>query len=149
MLRLMEILLKRSWWVVGFFVLVSVFATVGALRTRIEFSTESFFPKENPIMKSTRQVRETFGTGKNEIAVLYADDVFAPARLNEIRVLTAALEGVEGVTKVYSLTNAPRMREEDGFLITQDLVPEDDPSPGDIASIKGYLATNYAMKDGL
>jgi predicted RND superfamily exporter protein len=146
---LIEALLRRSWWVVGFFALVSAFAAVGALRTHIEFSVESFFPKDNPVMKSTRQVRETFGTGKNEIVVLYADDVFVPDRLNAIRALTAALQGVEGVTKVVSLANAPRMREEDGFLLTDDLVPADNPGPEEIAAIRKYLATNYALKDGL
>jgi uncharacterized protein len=147
--RLMEWLLKRSWWVVGFFVLASALAGFGALRMHINFSTESFFPRNNPIMKSSRQVQETYGTGKNEIVVLFADDVFAPARLNEIRALTAALQGLEGVTKVISLTNAPRMREEGGFLLTEDLVPSDSLSPARIAGIKDYLATNYAMKGGL
>lgn len=145
----MEALLKRSWWVVGFFVLASALAGLGALRMHINFSTESFFPKNNPIMKSSRQVQETFGTGKNEIVVLFADDVLVPARLNAIRALTASLQGIEGVTKVISLTDAPRMREEGGSLLTEDLVPADDPSPGQIAGIKDYLASNYAMKDGL
>jgi predicted RND superfamily exporter protein len=145
----MEKLLARSWWVVAFFALVSAFAALGALRTHIDYSTESFFPKGNPIMKSSGQVQETYGTGKNEIIVLYAEDVFAPDKLNDIRGLTAALESVEGVKKVVSLTNAPRMREEGGFLHTEDLVPADDPSPAEIASIKAYLASSYAMKDGL
>ena len=145
----MEALLKRSWWVLGFFVLVSAIATVGALRTHIDYSAESFLPRENPIMKLSRQVQASYGTGNSEIVVLYADDVFAPDTLNEIRALTAALQGVEGVTKVVSLTNAPRMREDNGFLVTEDLVPADDPSPADIAGIKDYLATSYAMKDGL
>jgi len=147
--RLIEALLARSRLVVVIFALLCVVAGVGALRTHIVYSTESFFPKENPIMKSSRQVQETFGTGKNEIVVLYADDVFAAARLDEIRALTAALEATEGVTKVVSVTNAPRMREEGGFLLTEDLVPADDPSPAEIATVRAYLATNYAMKDGL
>ena len=147
--RLIEALLARSRLVVVIFALLCVVAGVGALRTHIVYSTESFFPKENPIMKSSHQVQETFGTGKNEIVVLYADDVFAAARLDEIRALTAALEATEGVTKVVSVTNAPRMREEGGFLLTEDLVPADDPSPAEIATVRAYLATNYAMKDGL
>ncbi len=145
----MDMLLKRSWWVVGFFVAASALATLGALRTHIDFSTESFFPKNNPVMKAGRQVQETYGLGKNEIVVLYAADIFVPARLNAIRSLTAALEGLEGVTKVVSLSNAPRMREEGGFLATEDLVPANDPSPADIAGIKAYLATNFSLKDGL
>jgi predicted RND superfamily exporter protein len=132
----MEALLKRSWWVVGFFVVLTALATVGALRLHIDYSTESFFPKNNPIMKSSRQVQETYGTGKNEIVVLFADDVFAPDRLNAIRALTTVLEGVDGVTKVVSLTNAPRMREENGFFITENLVPADDPNPADIRESK-------------
>lgn len=147
--RLMEALLKRSWWVVAFFILVSAVATVGALRTKIDYSTESFFPKDNPLMVSSRQVRETFGTGKSEIVVLFAPDVFAPERLTDLRALGSALKDVPGVTRVVSLANAPRMREEGGFLLTEDLVPADNPGPEDVAGMKAYLASNYAMKDGL
>lgn len=145
----MEALLKRSWWVVAFFVLVSALATVGALRMKIDYSTESFFPKDNPLMVSSRQVRETFGTGKSEIVVLFAPDVFAPERLTALRSLSSALKEVPGVTRVVSLANAPRMREEGGFLLTEDLVPEDNPGPEAVAAMKAYLASNYAMKDGL
>lgn len=145
----MEALLKRSWWVVAFFILVSAVATVGALRTRIDYSTESFFPKDNPLMVSSRQVRDTFGTGKSEIVVLFAPDVFAPEQLTALRSLSSALKDVEGITRVVSLATAPRMREDDGFLLTEDLVPADNPSPEDVAAMKAYLASNYAMKDGL
>ncbi len=145
----MEALFRRSWWVVAFFVLASVFAAVGAMRLHVDHSTDSFFPKNNPIIKESRQVQEMYGTGKNEIVVLFASDIFEPARLDKVRALTAALQSIDGVIKVTSLTNAPRMREEGGILLTEDMVPTDSLSSSQIAGIKDYLASNYAMKDGL
>jgi predicted RND superfamily exporter protein len=57
---------------------------------------------------------------------------------------------MDGVIRVVTLANTHRMSEVDGTLLTSDLVPESGtPSAEDIAGMKSYLKTNYAMKDGL
>ncbi len=145
----MEAVLKHSRLAVAFFIIVSVFMAIGALRLHIDYSTNSFLPEQDPVMKATREVQATYGTGMNEIVVFYAPDVFAPDKLNDIRALTEEIKALPGVKKVVSLTNAPRMREDNGFLVTEDLVPHDNPAPAEIAAVKQYLASNYAMKDGL
>jgi uncharacterized protein len=146
--RLIDFVLGRSWWVVGFFGLVSVVMGLGALRLHVNYSIDSFYPEENPIIKASRQVQADYGMGDTEIAVLYADDVFAPEKIRDLRAITQGLKELDGVKRVLSLTNAPRMREEDGFLVTSDMFPADDPSPADISAAKGYLGSNYALKDG-
>lgn len=149
MQRFWEFVLKRSGLVVGLFALVSLLMGLGLFRLHIDYSIDSFYPEDNPIIKAGREVRSTFNTGKAEIVVLYASDVFSPGALRELRDLTEALKGTDGVLRVVSLANAPRMTEEDGVLVTGDMVPSDAPSAADIAGIKDYLSGNYAMKDGL
>lgn len=144
-----EFILKRSRLVLGLFALVSLFMAAGIFRLHVDYSIDSFYPSDNPIIKASREVRAAYNTGKAEIVVLYAPDVFAPDKLRELRDLTAALKDSEGVIRVISLANAPRMTESDGILLTSEMIPSEDPSPAEIADIKAYLASNYAMKDGL
>jgi uncharacterized protein len=147
--RILEFALGRSRLAIAAFAVVSVFMAVGVSRLKIDYSIDSFYPEGNPVIQANNRVRSAFGVGETEIAVLYADDVFAPGKLRDLRELTRRVEGLDGVVRVVSLANAPRMREEDGVLVSSEMVESDSPSPEEIAGIKDYLATSFAMKDGL
>lgn len=147
--RFWDFILRRSRLVVLLFAALSLFSVIGLFRLRIDYSIDSFYPEENPVIKASRQVRDAYGMGKMQIIVLYAEDVFAPERLRELLALTETVKGLDGVIKVRSLTNVPRMREEDGFLVSGDLIPSAAMSAGEVAGAKVYLESNYALKDGL
>jgi hypothetical protein len=142
--------LKHSKLTILIFVVVSAFMAIGVSRMKINYSTDSFSPRENPLIKRTSEVDEAYNTGRTIISILYADDVFAPDRLVALRSLSDEIAGMDGVIQVVSLANAHRMSDVDGTLVTSDMVKAGSgkPSPEDIAGIKRYLATNYAMKDG-
>lgn len=142
--------LKHSKLTILIFVVVSAFMAIGVSRLKINYSTDSFSPRENPLIKRTSEVDEAYNTGRTIISILYADDVFAPDRLVALRSLSDEIAGMDGVIQVVSLANAHRMSDVDGTLVTSDMVKAGSgkPSPEDIAGIKRYLATNYAMKDG-
>jgi hypothetical protein len=147
--KVLDFTLKHSWLMIAIFVVVSVLMVVGATRLKINYSIDSFMPEGNAMYQKTRAVDDAYGTGRAVIAVLFADDVFTPGNLRSLRGLTGDLSNLEGVIRTVSLANTQRMSEVDGMLVTGDMVPNDNPSPEDIASIKSYLSTNYALKDGL
>ncbi len=147
--RVFDFTLRHSWLMIGIFVVVSVLMGIGVSRLKINYSIDSFMPEGNALYQKTRAVDEAYNTGRAVIAALFADDVFTPANLRSLRGLTEDLSNLEGVIRVVSLTNTQRMSEVDGMLVTSDMVPNDDPSPEDIAGIKNYLSTSYALKDGL
>lgn len=148
--RIIDFVLKHSRLMIIAFVAASAFMLVGVTHLKVNNSTDSFSPAENPLIKRTREVEASYNTGRTVIAVLYADDVFAPDKLGSLRALNDDLAGMDGVIRVVSLANTHHMSEVDGTLLTSDLVPESGaPSPEEIAGMKSYLRTNYAMKDGL
>lgn len=151
MKRIIDFTLAHARLMIAVFVAVSLFMGAGIARLKVDYSTDSFSPTENPLIRHTKEVEDAYNTGKAVIAVLYADDVFSPDRLTALRAISDELSGRDGVINVVSLANAKRMQESDGILQTSDLVPAD---PGaltaeEIGGIKRYLASNYAMKDGL
>ena len=149
MKKFWEGLLKYSWGVIGVFVLVTGFMVLGATKIKQDTSAEAMNPDNNAIVELNARIDEDFNAGRMEILVLHAENVFTPGHLNEVRAITAELEGLEGVKKVTSLTNSSKMLEQDGVLITSDMVPEDNPSEADIAAIRQYLDSNYLLKSGL
>ncbi|MEI6876689.1 MAG: MMPL family transporter, partial [Spirochaetota bacterium] len=122
---------------------------MGTTRIKADNSVDSMFPKDNKEFKLTKEVNTTFNSGTSQIIVLFADQVFTPERLNQVRALTGKLKAIKGVKSVNSLANANRLTEKDGVLESGELVARDNLSLSEIADIRVYLDTNYALKDGL
>ncbi|MEI8093814.1 MAG: MMPL family transporter [Spirochaetales bacterium] len=142
-------MLDRSWWIIAAFAVLTVFMAVGATHIVQDASADALNPDNNAIVQLNDQISREFNSGRTEVFVLRAPDVFTPGHLTEVRALTAALEGVTGVKKVTSLSNTKKMVETDGLLVSSDMVESDNPSGTDIAALRQYLATNYATKSGM
>jgi len=142
-------LLRRSWLVVAVFAAATALMLVGAGRIEMDSSADAINPEHNAIVELNDAINKEFNSGRTEVFVLYADDVFAPERLAAIREITAELESVAGVLKVTSLANMTKMVERDGVLEASDMVPEGEIGPRDVADIKGYVASNFMLKSGL
>ena len=147
--RFWEGLLKNSWAVVAVFALLTVVMVLGARRIVKDTSADAMNPDHNAIVVLNDRINKDFNAGRSEIFVLHADSVFTPAHLTELRAITERLTAVEGVKKVTSLSNANKMIESDGVLVTGDMLPADNPTEADIAGIRRYLDTNYLLKSGL
>lgn len=142
-------MLNQRWWVLGFFAVGTVFMLFGVQRIVKDASADAMNPDNSPIVALNDQIAEEFNTGRTEIFVLEAPNVFTPAHLTEVRALTEALGVVEGVKRVTSLSNSKKLVETDGVLITSDMVEVDNPTPAEIESLRHYLETNYATKSGM
>ncbi len=88
-----------------FAVATLLFATQAA-QIRIESSIESTLPSGSPDVRFYESVRETFGSDEIGVVGMRCDDLFAADTLKKIRRITSALQDIEGVEKVLSLTNA-------------------------------------------
>ncbi len=147
--RLWKALLDKSWWVIGFFAVVTVVMALGATRIVQDASADALNPDNNPIVALNDQISTEFNSGRAEVFVLRAPEVFTPGHLTEVKALTTDLEAVEGVKKVTSLSNTKKLVESDGMLVTSDMIEADNPPPAEIAALRQYLDTNYATKSGM
>lgn len=149
MRRFWEGLLKHSWGVVAIFVLVTGFMLLGVAKIKQDYSADAMNPDNNATVKLNKQIEKDFSSGRAEIFVLHADDVFRSSHLDEIFAITKKLKAIKGVMRVTSLSNTSKMIEVDGVLNVGDMVPHEDISAAEIAGIRHYIATNYMTKTGL
>src|SRR5687767_8777080 len=86
--------------------LATVFFAWHARGIRFDGSVESLLPADDPSSRYYAEVRATFGSDEVGVVGLLADDVFAKPALETIDRLTKAIQKIDGVEKVVSLTNA-------------------------------------------
>ena len=87
--------------------------------TRINADVFSYLPDRDPAVQLNRYIGEQYAGTQLAVVGLEAEEVFAPATLDTVRRLTAALEAVDGVDWVTSLANVLDIRKvEDDLRIS-------------------------------
>lgn len=128
---------RYPWFVILSYLAVTLILGSGLSRLTFDNSPESFVPPELPAKRLLDEVRDTFGSADIALAALEGN-VWNAENLAALQRATEAVAGIEGVERVTSLANAQRMEEDDGFLIIEDLLPEEI-SPADVSDIRSYV----------
>src|SRR2546422_452284 len=109
-----------------------------ALHVRIESSLESMLPSGDPKVEYYARTRAIFGSDDVGVVGVRADDIFAPATIEKIARVTDALSRIEGVERVFSITNTVDFAAD--VLNPPRLLPNIPPTPGEVAALKKKLS---------
>ncbi len=150
MKHLIEFILKRSWLVIIGFLIVTVLVMSGTTRAKISTTASVIQPDHHPLLTISDEIKKTFGSVENVIAVL-GGDIYTAPRIIELRKLTTQLESVYGVAKVTSLANFSKLEQDDGFIKTSKLFKNDTPTALELAAARAYInqeSARLVTKDG-
>lgn len=158
--RLIHAVLRARWAVVALLLLLTALAGVGALRVGVDNAVEVWFVDDDPGLRAYHAFQRTFGNDEVvALAIHDADGLLDADGLTRIRRVTEAVEDVDGVARVVSLTTVTDVRgglDAEGFPILDvgPLVRDDrvDPSvtrdplyAGRLVSEDGRTAVLYAQ----
>jgi uncharacterized protein len=132
--------------------LIGVSVILGSQVPRIEVDTsaESLMVEKDPARAFYEEAKKKFGSDNLTVVLVKADDVFTPAALTAVKRLSDALERLDGVTRVESLTAVNNIRGNDGALNTDPLVGRQIPTdPKALASIKADALGNRVFVPNL
>jgi uncharacterized protein len=87
--------------------LITVFLGDKARHFRLDFAAEKLYDQNDPNKQYDDAIRARFGSDDMGVIGVVAGDVYAASTLEKIKRLTAAVENVDGVDHVESLTNVP------------------------------------------
>src|SRR5262245_8556234 len=107
MLRFARWLAAKPWIILAAALLVTIGLGLSAWHIRIESSFESVLPRHDPAVAYYEEIRQAFGSDDVAVVGLRTNDLFAPATLEKVHRVTRALEKLDGVERVLSLTNSP------------------------------------------
>ncbi len=150
MKHLIEFILKKSWLAIIGFLLVTLLVMSGTPRAKISSTTGVIQADNHPLLTISKEIKKTFGSVDNIIAVL-SGNIYTAPRINELRILTTKLESVYGVAKVTSLANLSKLEEDNGFIKSTKLFKNNNPTSTEIAAAREYLnqeQTSLVTKDG-
>ena len=109
---------------------VTVVLAGQVVRIEVDTSAESFMVENDPARAFYDEALRKFGSDNLTVVLVKADDVFAVPALQAVKRLSDALERLDGVTRVESLTTVNNIRGDDGTLNTDPLIGSRADAPG-------------------
>jgi predicted RND superfamily exporter protein len=126
-----------------------VFALL-ATRLEIDLSAEGFMVDRDPARAYYERIKQTFGSDSLTLVVVEGDDLFTHDALSVIRRLSDAVESLNGVVRVDSLTTARGIRANGPDLDTGPLVPGEIPvDPAALERLRRDALDNPIIRDNL
>ena len=120
------------------------------VRIEVDTSAESFMVEKDPARAFYEDAKRRFGSDNLTIVLVEADDVFTPVPLTAVKRLSDALERLDGVTRVESLTTVNNIRGSDGTLNTEPLLGREVPTAPDVlAAVKRDALANRVFVPNL
>ena len=111
------------------FALVTIFFAAQIPRLEIDASNEGFMLEQDPARHYYEQVKATFGSDELTVVMVKADDIFTAPALHAVQRVSNALERVDGVVRVDSLTTVDNISGTDDGLeiapLLHDGIPAD------------------------
>ncbi len=158
--KLIQLNLKYRWFVLGFFLLITVLAGLQMPKLRFEFSPEAMLEFSQEEIDYQNQFNEKFQTNPNLFLLVFSSEntLIDQEALKDLRDLTSEIETIEGVTSSYSLARVPDNESAGaGALLKGKLdpiVPDGEISPEMVEKVSQrvqdseLLTGNLISKDG-
>ena len=105
--RLANWLVERRWPLLLLGLILTAIAYFPAQRLAYDRSVENMFAPDDPILAPYHKLQRTFGGNEVALAAYDDADLLTPGGLERLEKLSAALEHVEGIASVLSLTRSP------------------------------------------
>jgi hydrophobe/amphiphile efflux-3 (HAE3) family protein len=141
--RLLFAPIERPFLVGATLVVISVLLALQIPKLEIDTSTEGLMVENDPARQYYEEVKKRFGSDNLTIVVVKADDVFSSLALGTIKRLSDALEQLEGVTRVESLTTVNNLKGRGSVLDTNPLVGAEVPtSTTELARLRAEALAN-------
>ncbi len=101
---------------------------------------EIFFEDDDPLYKAYETFQETYSNEEYGVIALESESLFSNPDLDAIRRLTAALEKIDGIDRVLSLTNVEEFYGEDDYVELRKIIPD-----GELTLTQILFARNRAF----
>jgi predicted RND superfamily exporter protein len=114
----------HPWVIIGATFLITVCFAAALISKGISFNgSPETLARNDETLKFFNEVRKTFGDDRVIIVALTTDDVFDREFLARLYKLTRELSAIRGVDEAQSLTNIKTLRETDGTISVEKLIP--------------------------
>lgn len=131
--------------------IVTCFFAYKAAFIQVDTDVLNFLPDDDPDVRFFKETGEKFGSNYINFVALEHEDIFRTETLRTLDELTKALEGINGVKQVLSLSNVLDMKDVGvelsvTRLINSEKIPD---TPKALKELRGYTLSNPAYVGNL
>lgn len=147
--------LAKRWFVIGFFILISLLAATQLPRLRFDFSPEAMLEFSDEEIAYQHSFEEKYGSNSNLFLLVFSapESIVNAKSLADLRDLTERVETVDGISGAYSLSKVPDSSDAGAGALLRgklpDLIPDGELSPDQVEKIASRVETSDLLRGNL
>ena len=136
--KIIDTIITHAKLTLAVIALITVFFTYWFAQQTHNNHIEIFFEDDDPLFVAYNKFQDTYGNEEYGVIALESDNLFSNEKIKTIRKLTAALEEIDGVDRVLSLTNIKEFFGEEDYVELRNIIPK-----GNLSKKQLTLTLNY------
>lgn len=147
--------LAKRWFVIGFFILISLLAATQLPKLRFDFSPEAMLEFSDEEIAYQHSFEEKYGSNSNLFLLVFSapESIVNAKSLADLRDLTERVETVDGISSAYSLSKVPDSSDAGAGALLRgklpDLIPDGELSPDQVEKIASRVETSDLLRGNL
>ena len=146
---MIELIVKRSRYVLAAILLISLPMLYSSLQQKFFNHVDIFFEENDPDILFYKKFQKTYGN--EELAVILFTDrnIFTRENIELIRMMTSRIDASEGISRVFSLTNAQEAVGTDDTVIFKTIIHDGELQQHTLAAIRKKALSNNTLVNNL
>ena len=147
--------LAKRWFVIGFFILISLLAATQLPKLRFDFSPDAMLEFSDKEIAYQHSFEEKYGSNSNLFLLVFSapESIVNAKSLADLRDLTERVETVDGISGAYSLSKVPDSSDAGARALLRgklpDLIPDGELSPDQVEKIASRVETSDLLRGNL
>ena len=147
--------LAKRWFVIGFFILISLLAATQLPKLRFDFSPDAMLEFSDEEIAYQHSFEEKYGSNSNLFLLVFSapESIVNAKSLADLRDLTERVETVDGISGAYSLSKVPDSSDAGARALLRgklpDLIPDGELSPDQVEKISSRVETSDLLRGNL
>ena len=147
--------LAKRWFVIGFFILISLLAATQLPKLRFDFSPEAMLEFSDEEIAYQHSFEEKYGSNSNLFLLVFSapESIVNAKSLADLRDLTERVETVDGISGAYSLSKVPDSSDAGAAALLRgklpDLIPDGELSTDQVEKIASRIETSDLLRGNL
>ena len=147
--------LAKRWFVIGFFILISLLAATQWPKLRFDFSPDAMLEFSDEEIAYQHSFEEKYGSNSNLFLLVFSapESIVNAKSLADLRDLTERVETVDGISGAYSLSKVPDSSDAGARALLRgklpDLIPDGELSPDQVEKISSRVETSDLLRGNL
>jgi predicted RND superfamily exporter protein len=146
---LIDLIIKGSRYMLAAILLISLPMLYSSLHQKFFNHVDIFFEENDPDILFYKKFQKTYGNEELAVILFTERDIFTMENIELIRKMTSRIDKSEGISRVFSLTNAKEAVGTEDTVIFRRIIPEGELDQQSLTSIRRKALTNNTLVNNL